>query len=44
MLVLETDEGVRHYPFPCHDDGTEIHPNYLRAMIKYFGLPKDIFD
>lgn len=40
MVVL----GQRHYPFPCHDDGTEIKPVYLRDIIKYFGLPSDIFD
>ena len=40
MLVL----GEKHYPFPCHDDGTEIAQCYLRDIIHYFDLPKDIFD
>jgi len=44
MVVLTTDEGVRHYPFPCHDDGAEIDRRYLRDIIHYFGLPTDIFD
>lgn len=44
MLVLSTDEGVRHYPFPCHDDGAEIGRHYLRDIIRYFDLPGDIFD
>ena len=44
MLVLTTDRGERHYPFPCHDDGSEIARNYLRDIIRYFSLPNDIFD
>ena len=40
MLVL----GKKHYPFPCHDDGTEISRFYLRDIIKYFELPADLFD
>jgi hypothetical protein len=44
MVVLTTDERVRHYPFPCHDDGALIGRPYLRDIIRYFGLPDDIFD
>lgn len=44
MVVLTTDTGVRHYPFPCHNDGAEIGSHYLRDIIKYFDLPSDIFD
>jgi hypothetical protein len=44
MVVLTTPNGVSHYPFPCHDDGTEIGRNYLRDIINYFNLPPDIFD
>ena len=44
MVVLTTNEGVRHYPFPCHDDGAEIDGHYLRDIINYFGLPSDTFD
>jgi hypothetical protein len=44
MVVLTTSSGVAHYPFPCHNDGAEIGKNYLRDIIKYFGLPSDIFD
>lgn len=44
MVVLTTENGVRHYPFLCHDDGTEIGPHYLRDIIRYFGLPSDLFD
>jgi hypothetical protein len=44
MVVHTSDIGVRHYPFPCHDDGTEIGRHYLRDIIRYFGLPPDIFD
>lgn len=40
MLVL----GKRHYPFPCHDEGSEIARPYLRDIINYFDLPSDIFD
>jgi len=39
MLVL----GTSHYPFPCHDDGSEIDRRYLRDIIRRFGLPPDIF-
>ena len=44
MVVLKTENGVKHYPFPCHDDGTEISRHYLRDIIRYFGLPADLFD
>lgn len=44
MVVLTADTGVKHYPFPCHDDGSEIGRYYLRDIIKYFDLPLDIFD
>ena len=44
MVVLATEKGVKHYPFPCHDDGTEIGRHYLRDIIRYFGLPVDLFD
>jgi hypothetical protein len=44
MVVLTTDTAVRHYPFPCHDDGAEIGRHYLRDIIKYFDLPAEIFD
>lgn len=44
MVVLETAEGTKHYPFPCHDDGTEIGRPYLRDIIRYFGLSTDLFD
>lgn len=44
MVVLTTDTGVRHYPFPCHDDGSAIARCYLRDIIRYFNLPSDIFD
>ena len=44
MVVLTTEDGVKHYPFPCHDDGAEIGRSYLRDIINYFGLPSDIFD
>jgi hypothetical protein len=44
MVVLTTEDGVKHYPFPCHDDGTEVGRPYLRDIINYFGLPSDIFD
>ena len=44
MVVRTTDTGVRHYPFPCHDEGSEILPCYLRDIIRYFDLPRDIFD
>ena len=44
MVVLETEEGVKHYPFPCHDDGSEIGRHYLRDIIRRFELPSDIFD
>ena len=44
MVALPVGNGEMHYPFPCHDDGTDIKPCYLRDIIKYFGLPKDIFD
>ena len=44
MVVLATENGVKHYPFPCHDDGTEIGRHYLRDIIRYFGLPADLFD
>lgn len=44
MVVLTTDEGEKHYPFPCHNDGAEIGANYLRAIIRYFDLPADTFD
>jgi hypothetical protein len=40
MLVL----GANHYPFPCHDEGSEIDRRYLRDIIRRFGLPADIFD
>ena len=40
MLAL----GANHYPFPCHDDGSEISPRYLRDIIRKFALPQDIFD
>jgi len=40
MLAL----GANHYPFPCHDDGSEIHPRYLHDIIRRFQLPPDIFD
>lgn len=33
MVVLTTDEGVEHYPFPCHNDGAQIGRNYLRDII-----------
>jgi hypothetical protein len=44
MIVLETGATKKHYPFPCHDDGTEIAPHYLRDILKYFDLPRDLFD
>lgn len=44
MVVLTTDDGVKHYPFPCHDDGAEIQRCCLRDIIRYFDLPLDIFD
>jgi hypothetical protein len=44
LVVQTSDLGVRHYPFPCHDDGTEIGRHYLRDIIRYFDLPPDIFD
>lgn len=44
MVVLRTEFGERHYPFPCHDDGAEIGRHYLRDIIRYFDLPPDIFD
>jgi hypothetical protein len=44
MLVLRTDRDVKHYPFPCHNDGAEIGRHYLRDIISYFGLAEDIFD
>jgi len=44
MVVLTTDDGVKHYPFPCHSDGQQIDRRYLRDIISYFGLPSDIFD
>jgi hypothetical protein len=44
MVVLTTDHGVTHYPFPCHNDGAQIGRNYLRDIINYFDLPPNIFD
>jgi hypothetical protein len=44
MLVLPTDSSEKHYPFPCHDEGSEIGRHYLRDIIRYFGLPSDIFE
>ena len=45
MVVLTTDDGTRHYPFPCHNDGAQIGlRTYLRDIIRYFNLPNDIFD
>jgi hypothetical protein len=44
MVVLTTDSGKRHYPFPCHNEGAEVGKHYLRDIINYFGLPADIFD
>ncbi len=44
MVVLATTDGVKHYPFPCHDDGTEIGRHYLRDIIRYFEPQEDIFD
>lgn len=44
MVVLTTDTGSRHYPFPCHNDGADIDRKYLRDIISYFDLPSDIFD
>ena len=44
MVVLATDDGVKHYPFPCHDDGAQIARCYLRDIIGYFDLSADIFD
>jgi hypothetical protein len=44
MVVLTTDRAVKHYPFPCHNDGAEIGRQYLRDIIRYFNLPEDIFD
>lgn len=44
MVVLATEGGVKHYPFPCHDEGTEIGRHYLHDIIRYFGLPGDVFD
>jgi hypothetical protein len=40
MLAL----GANHYPFPCHDEGSEIDRRYLRDVIRKFNLPSDIFD
>jgi len=36
--------GKNSYPFPCHNDGSEISPRYLRDIIRRFNLPPDIFD
>ena len=44
MLILETEAGKRHYPFPCHNDGAEIGKHYLKDIIAYFDLPAGIFD
>ncbi len=44
MVTLTTDDGARHYPFPCHNDGAQIDRRYLRDIIRYFDLPDDIFD
>jgi hypothetical protein len=44
MVVFTTEAGVKHYPFPCHNDGAEIARRYLADIINYFGLPSDIFD
>lgn len=36
--------GEKHYPFPCHNDGAEIARHYLRDILKFFDLPRDLFD
>jgi hypothetical protein len=44
MLVLQTKDGTKHYPFPCHNEGAEIARHYLRDIIRYFDLPEHLFD